>query len=155
MLDAPAKGSLQLAGSSKWRKVSAFAKSLAAVSAMLKKSSLLAPPPPSPAFGSSETSRSRSSHSSHDYLQTLRHGVKSAPVVRAFSSSAMVRNEAEAAQQALASGGVVTTVTDASELTKVEFWKQGDASLATEEKMAERQALRYDRKVRLLLLLGY
>ena len=47
------------------------------------------------------------------YLQTLRNGVKSAPVARALTAHLQVRLEAEASQQALESGAVVHTVTNA------------------------------------------
>eukprot|EP00900_Chrysochromulina_parva_P019804 jgi/Chrpa1/27825/Chrysochromulina_OHIO_Genome00027127-RA len=47
----------------------------------------------------------------------------------------------------MAAGGIVTSVDDAAELEKVEYWQQGDASLATKEKMEARQALRHHKVV--------
>ncbi|KOO27385.1 hypothetical protein Ctob_013451 [Chrysochromulina tobinii] len=49
----------------------------------------------------------------------------------------------EEAQLLLNVGGIVTAVENAADLENVAFWQQGDASLATKEKLAERQALRY------------
>ena len=86
--------------------------------------------------------------SNSSYLNKLREGVKHYGKGIAFEVSAETKKEVEEAQKILASGVVVQTVEDEAELANVEYWQQGDASLATEEKMAQRQALRYDRHVK-------
>ncbi|KOO22473.1 hypothetical protein Ctob_001449 [Chrysochromulina tobinii] len=65
----------------------------------------------------------------------------------AFDIKASTRTAAVEAEQLLDAGGVVTSVDDAADLEKTEYWQQGDASLATKEKMEARQALRYNKHV--------
>ena len=84
---------------------------------------------------------------SSGYTQLLRNGVKLSPTARAFSVGAQVNNQVQQARQALTSGLVVHAVEDEADLAEIEYWRQGDASMATAEKIAQRQALRYDRHV--------
>ena len=143
-LSSASKPSLQLSG----HRVIAQGKSLAAMLARLKTSAALTQPPAAVDERRSSMACSGQGRATRSkYLQTLRNGVKSAPVARALTAHLQVRLEAEASQQALESGAVVHTVTNELELASIEYWKQGDASLAAEEKMAERQALRYNRKL--------
>ena len=81
------------------------------------------------------------------YLETLRMGVKGMAVARAFEVNRLVHQSTADAQQQIQAGNIVTDVADASELEAVPLWAQGDAHLATKEKMAERQVLRYHPKV--------
>ena len=82
-----------------------------------------------------------------EYIQKLRKGVKGSPAVAAFNLHANARRASDEAHQLMAAGGIVTSVDDAAELEKVEYWQQGDASLATKEKMEARQALRHHKVV--------
>ena len=82
-----------------------------------------------------------------EYIQKLRKGVKGSPAVAAFNLHANARRATDEAHQLMAAGGIVTSVDDAAELEKVEYWQQGDASLATKEKMEARQALRHHKVV--------
>ena len=81
------------------------------------------------------------------YTQLLRHGAKTSPAVRAFAVQGEVKRKEEAHQLALESGEVIHTVSDESELENVEFWQQGDVSLATKDKLAQREELRYHPRV--------
>ena len=51
------------------------------------------------------------------------------------------------AQQSLLSGNVITNVLAEEQLQSVEYWKQGDASLATEDNLRSRRRLRFDARV--------
>ena len=92
-----------------------------------------------------------SSGRSAAYLQKLRVGAKHViQVDSVLSSLATITSAKEAYRrelEAVQSSAVVVHVQTQAELEKLELWQQGDASLATKEKMLERQKLRYDRRV--------
>ena len=120
--------------SGKWRKALTFAKSVAAVQVRLKQSAL---------FATGDEKRK----GADKYLSTLRSGVKHADtILRMMGTGSGAKRAAQEAAKHIASGDVVLEVSVA-EADKLELWQQGDADLATEEKMRERQALRYDRRV--------
>lgn len=76
------------------------------------------------------------------YLARLRRGVRIATV---FHSGKVNPNaQVQATPQA---SFAVMEAASTEELANIPLWMQGDASLATEEKLAERNALRYDRRV--------
>jgi hypothetical protein len=122
-----------------WATLKSFARSLQAVSRTLGGSKTLKPPKPPRGGGGTRQ------HS--EYIQKLRKGVKGSPAVAAFNLHANARRATDEAHQLMAAGGIVTSVDDAAELEKVEYWQQGDASLATKEKMEARQALRHHKVV--------
>ena len=122
-----------------WATLKSFARSLQAVSSTLVGSKTLKPPKPPRGGGGTRQ------HS--EYIQKLRKGVKGSPAVAAFNLHANARRATDEAHQLMAAGGIVTSVDDAAELEKVEYWQQGDASLATKEKMEARQALRHHKVV--------
>ena len=123
----------------RWAKLRTYAKSLAAVCITLGQSASLKPPEPPRRGGSVQQ------HSG--YIDKLRTGVKGMGALVAFDIKASTRTAAVEAEQLLDAGGVVTSVDDAADLEKTEYWQQGDASLATKEKMEARQALRYNKHV--------
>ena len=69
--------------------------------------------------------------------------VKRMAIMARFEIMQKAAQAQEEAQLLLNVGGIVTAVENAADLENVAFWQQGDASLATKEKLAERQALRY------------
>jgi len=81
------------------------------------------------------------------YLQKLRAGTKAGIPVRTLDVHGTVHRATAESQRLVQGGAVVTAVADESELAQVAFYLQGDASLATEEKMQRRQELRYHRLV--------
>ena len=84
--------------------------------------------------------------SSHDrYMAKLRAGARleGGGVLHMMGVKTKVKDAKDMAQ----SGLVMTAVESEKELAKLEMWQQGDVSLATEEKVRERQALRHDRRV--------
>ena len=83
-----------------------------------------------------------------DYLHLLRSGHKSELLVRQMGAKTAAATASMMALDDVALGRAVTEVGAATSLEEVPMWQQGDASLATEDKMAERQALRHDRRVR-------
>jgi hypothetical protein len=117
----------------RWQTALTFAKHLKLMCKILEKSRAVQADDPG----------SRHAH----YLQLLRAGTKhGGSMLRAFTAAGKAKSAANVASGLLASGQVVTEAT-AEEIDNVPLWMQGDASLATEEKMKERQALRYDRYV--------
>ena len=89
--------------------------------------------------GSSEHEQPR--HSS--YLVKLRNGMKQ----RIMQHHRFVAGTAARAAADITSGVAIAEVECEKDLTELEYWKQGDASLATEENIREREALRFDRRV--------
>ena len=136
-----------------WRRAGTFAKALAIVQQRLSTSAVLGGSCASLAAnrfqqGGGGKQGDGVNSSAQRYLQTLRAGAKHADsVIRALGTNTQTARLVEDAQRALESHDVVATVETAEELEKLEMWQQGDISLATEEKLKERQALRYDRRV--------
>ena len=121
----------------RWHMVSNFARSLAKMKKRLTTSRALGVGPASGKGGPI---------SSHDrYMAKLRAGARleGGGVLHMMGVKTRVKDEREMAQ----SGLVTTAVESEKELAKLEMWQQGDVSLATEEKVRERQALRHDRRV--------
>ena len=123
----------------RWAKLRTFAKSFAVICNTLGQSASLKSPEPLRRGGSVQQ------HSG--YIDKLRTGVKGMGALVAFDIKASTRTARVEAEQLLDAGGVVTSVDDAADLEKTEYWQQGDASLATKEKMEARQALRYNKLV--------
>ena len=96
------------------------------------------------AWGKSETKSSN-----HDrYMAKLRAGAKHGEaILRSMGFDTKVKKALTAEEESMVSGTVTTVVESEADLEKLEMWQQGDASLATEEKMRERQKLRHDRRV--------
>ncbi len=120
--------------SKQWATLRSFTSSLTGVYRTLGKSSSLKPPKPA---------RVGSARNHSAYIEKLRTGLKGNPALFAFGMHANARKATVEAQQQMEMGGIVTSVDNAEDLENVAYWQQGDASLATKEKMAERQALRY------------
>ncbi len=124
----------------RWQKLSNFARSLAKMQRRLKMSHALGM---GPAVGKGGAS---SNHAR--YMAKLRAGAKHADsIMRIMGVKTHVQTAQLHAQTSMQSGLAVTDVQTEEELEKLELWQQGDASLATEEKLRERQALRHDRRV--------
>jgi hypothetical protein len=87
--------------------------------------------------------------SSHErYMRLLRAGAKHGDaVVRAFGAKSRTQAMRLEAEAHMASGAVIMEVESAEEVDAIPLWMQGDASLQTEEKLRQRQQLRYDRNV--------
>ena len=114
----------------RWQQAGSFAASLAAVQRTLKRSL---------AFGGPSSSGTNNSRA-QSYLQKLRVGSKHVDsIVRALGTKSTTRAMASEAKQ---SSDIVVNVQTEAELDKLELWQQGDESLQTQEKMAERQKLR-------------
>jgi hypothetical protein len=120
-----------------WAKVRTFAQALGSIRTCIQRA---VKPPQSPRKGHSIKIHS-------EYIGKLRQGVKSGAAAAAFDLTATARQAAEEAEQLMATGGIVTSVEDAADLEKVEYWQQGDANLATKENMEARKALRYHKVV--------
>ena len=120
-----------------WAKVRTFAQALRSIRTCIQRA---VKPPQSPRKGHSIKIHS-------EYIGKLRQGVKSGAAAAAFDLTATARQAAEEAEQLMATGGIVTSVEDAADLEKVEYWQQGDANLATKENMEARKALRYHKVV--------
>ena len=120
----------------KWKKALTFAKSVAIMQKSLKESKAL-------------VLKDAARKGASNYMLTLRMGVKHADsVVRAFGAHPAAKKAAAEARVLLSEGGrVVAEVATEEDLQKLELWQQGDASLATEQKMLERHKLRFDRRV--------
>ena len=121
----------------RWHMVSNFARSLAKMKKRLTTSR---------ALGVGPSSGKGGPISSHDrYMAKLRAGARleGGGVLHMMGVKTRVKDAKEMAQ----SGLVMTAVESEKELAKLEMWQQGDVSLATEEKVRERQALRHDRRV--------
>lgn len=108
---------------------------------------------------------SGSAYRHNDYLQKLRVGTRAA--LNVIASRAYVAAEAHRIASSLAAdtglghgpqqlegriaaasgGGVVTEVADEAELSALELWQQGDASLYTQELLERRARLRRDPRV--------
>ena len=115
-----------------WRRAQTFVQLLMIVSDRLKASRMLQPP----------TTRG-SRHGG--YLSKLRAGVKhTAGILRIMGARTQAVAAAEDERSLAARKNVVTIIEEGDE---VPMWQQGDLELATEEKMLERQKLRYDRRV--------
>ena len=84
-----------------------------------------------------------SSGTHSQYLGTLRRGFKK----RIAQHHRFVAATAANAISDENTGKAITMVTSKKEIEELEYWKQGDASLATAEKLVEREALRFDRRV--------
>ena len=85
------------------------------------------------------------------YLSKLRRGICVTSVVATTHAHSvhvanLTKGAEHAAQATLLQGGIVTTVTE-EELDTIPLWMQGDVSLATSEKIEQRQRLRFDRRV--------
>ena len=120
-----------------WQKASNFAKSLGKMQRQLKASRALMLGLGAAAAGS---------HSK--YMAKLRAGAKhSSSIMRILGAKTTASSAANDAADVMRAGIAVTDVDNDDELAKLEMWQQGDASLATEEKLRERQALRHDRRV--------
>ena len=78
-----------------------------------------------------------------EYLTKLRCGMRT----RIMQHHRFVAGTAASAAAAMSAGVAVTEVESIDSLAELEYWKQGDASLATAEKLREREALRFDRRV--------
>ena len=140
--EAVVPGPMKSMAKDRWLKVGGFAKKVAAMSKMLQASGVLGTPgqPSDPA---------EKGH--NDYMAKLRMGVKKETKKESVLRSLGLANKATAltdeATNIMQSGSVVTTVSTEEELENLELWQQGDASLATKEKMMERQKLRHDKRV--------
>ena len=128
----------------RWHKVSNFARSLAKMKRRLTSSVALGGKGALAAWGKSETKSSN-----HDrYMAKLRAGAKHGEaILRSMGFDTKVKKALTAEEESMVSGTVTTVVESEADLEKLEMWQQGDASLATEEKMRERQKLRHDRRV--------
>ena len=136
--ESPVASSLGI--SANWaraRMKATFAAQLVIVAKRLKKADALAL--------KTGTVKPNSSHAR--YMQVLRQGAKAMAVARVFEVSHNVHEGTVEAEQAIQTGKAVIEVEDPANLEEVAYWQQGDASLATKEKMAERQALRYHPRV--------
>jgi len=119
----------------RWKKVRSLTKSVALMHSRLKDSDSLS---------LTDEKRRRAAN----YMDKLKAGVRHADsVMRVFGAQSGAKRAAEEANQLISSGTIVAEVSTDSDLEKLEMWQQGDASLATEEKVRERQKLRYDRRV--------
>ena len=76
----------------------------------------------------------------------LRSGVHAVPLSRMMLARPLAAKAAREASSLIASGEVIAEMS-AEDVDNIPMWQQGDALLATEEKMAQRQRLRYDRRV--------
>lgn len=99
---------------------------------------------PTPDHGFPAPCNAHPGHCFHAPCDVVQHADS---IIRTLGAKSKAAEAARAAAAAMSSGSVVTEVTDEAQLESLEFWEQGDASLATEEKMRERQALRFDRRV--------
>lgn len=93
---------------------------------------------------SSKSQASKSGANRHSsYLTKLRSGMKK----RIMQHHHFVAGTAARAAADMASGAAITEVECEEQIAELEYWRQGDASLATEEKLREREVLRFDRRV--------
>lgn len=83
------------------------------------------------------------------YLSKLRRGVRIATVLNsgAVHQRALAHERALEQSLAISQGQVIMEATTAAELEAIPMYMQGDANLATTEKMEQRQKLRFDRRV--------
>ena len=124
---------------SRWRRVSDYTTRHMSVIQRLKASAILG--------NASDLPRTRADR----YLGVLRSGVKHLimmdGVARVFDAHSTARAAAEATARAILEQRTVVQVTTVEELEALPLWQQGDVSLATEEKLLQRQKLRWDRRV--------
>ena len=81
----------------------------------------------------------------NDYLRKLRIGVKHMGALALSQAHGRIKIASQTDE------GVIFNVENEEEASQLEMWQQGDASLQTREKMAQRADLRRDRRVRAVL----
>ena len=131
----------------RWKRAGMLVKSIAAMANRLQRSSALG-------GGGIGPLLAQSGHTNHGlYLARLRRGVRIINVLHSgdVRQQALVNRALAENRHAIESGLVITEAASEEALEDIPMWMQGDASLATSEKLGQRQRLRYDRRVNEML----